>query len=177
MTEIVCKNCKSETYVKNGFVRGLQRYRCKLCQCNFTVTAMRGKHPAMKALSILLYSMGNMSYRMIGKLLGISHVSVYEWIRSEANKLPPPTVAADVELVMLDEMWHFVQKKHKNSGFGGRMILSSGKPWPGLWVGVMMQPAKDSLITSALREKPSSLTIGKDIIDSSRKTNSSPEKT
>lgn len=177
MTKHVCKNCKSEKYVKNGFVRGLQRYQCKLCKCNFTVTEMRGKHPAMKALSVLLYSMGNMSYRMIGKLLGISHVSVYEWIRSEADKLPPPTVAADVEIVMLDEMWHFIQKKQESSGFGGRMILSSGKPWPGFWVGVMMQPAKDSLIASVLREKSSSLTTGKDTIDSSQKTSFSPEKT
>lgn len=177
MTAIVCKKCKSDQYVKNGQVRGLQRYQCKLCKCNFTVTALRGKHPAMKALSVLLYSMGNMSYRMIGKLLGISHVSVYQWIRSEAEKLPSPTVAADVEIVMLDEMWHFIQKKQKNSGFGERMILSSGELWPGFWVGVMMQPANDSLITSALREKSSSLTIGKDIIDSSQKTSSSPEKT
>lgn len=177
MSEIICKKCKSDKYVKNGLVRGLQRYRCKVCKCNFTNTDLRGKHPAMKALSILLYSMGNMSYRMIGKLLGLSHVTIYEWIRGEAEKLPIPTVAANVEIVTVDEMWHFIQKKHKNSGFGERMILSSGKPWPGFWVGVMMQPAKDSLITSALKEKSSSQTIGRDTIDSSQKTSSLQEKT
>ncbi len=167
MTEINCKKCQSRKCVKNGLVRGLQRYQCKLCGYNFTVTAARGKHPGMKALSILLYSMGNMSYRMIGKLLDVSHVSVYEWIRSEAEKLPVPTVAADVEVVMLDEMWHFIQK----------MILSSGEPWPGFWVGVMMHPAKDSLITSALKEKSSSPTTGKVSTGSSLKTNSSLAKT
>ena len=177
MTEIICKRCKSGKHVKNGLVRGLQRYRCKVCKCNFTNTKMRGKHPAMKALSILLYSMGNMSYRMIGKLLDTSHVSVYEWIRGEAEKLPVPTVVADVEVVMLDEMWHFIQKKYKNSGSGARMILSSGEPWPGFWVGVMMQPAKGSLMTSVLREKPSSPTTGKGSTDSSPKPNSSPAKT
>ena len=177
MPEIVCKHCKSSEYIKNGTVRGLQRYRCKLCGLNFTVTGPRGKHPAMKALSILLYSMGNMSYRMIGKLLNISHVSVYEWIRGEAEKLPVPTVSADTEVVMLDEMWHFIQKKHKSSGFGERMILSSGELWPGFWVGVMMQPAKDSLITSVLKEKLSSPTTGRASTGSSLKTNSSPAKT
>lgn len=177
MSAIICKKCKSEKHIKNGLVRGLQRYRCKDCKCNFTNTGIRGKHPAMKALSIILYSMGNMSYRMIGTLLGLSHVTVYEWIRSEAEKLPVPAIAADVEIVMIDEMWHFIQKKHKNSGFGERIILSSGKPWPGFWVGMMMQPAKDSLITSALKEKHSSQTIGKPTVDSSQKTNFSQQRT
>jgi len=30
-----CKNCKSESVVKNGFVRGKQRYHCKECGYNF----------------------------------------------------------------------------------------------------------------------------------------------
>jgi hypothetical protein len=31
----VCKNCKSELVVKNGFVRGKQRFLCKACGLNF----------------------------------------------------------------------------------------------------------------------------------------------
>ena len=125
MTEIICKRCKSGKHVKNGLVRGLQRYRCKVCKCNFTNTKMRRKHPSMKALSILLYSMGNMSYRMIGKLLDTSHVSVYN---------------------------------------GSEERLKS----------FLIHP---SLMTSVLREKPSSLTTGKVSTGSSLKTNSSQEKT
>lgn len=30
-----CKNCKSEKVVRNGIVRGKQRYRCKECGYNF----------------------------------------------------------------------------------------------------------------------------------------------
>lgn len=144
MTGITCKRCGATEYVKNGIVRGLQRDRCQSCQCNFTATPARGKPPAMKALTLLLYSMGNMSYRMIGRLLGTSHVSIYQWIRAEAEKLPAPKVPAEVEVVILDEMWHFLQKKRKNSGSGEPMILSSGELWPGFWVAVMMQPAKNS---------------------------------
>jgi hypothetical protein len=57
-------------YVKNGVVRGLQRYRCKGCGCNFTATKPRGKPPAMKALAVLLYAMGNASFGMIARFLG-----------------------------------------------------------------------------------------------------------
>ncbi|MGH9344891.1 MAG: IS1/IS1595 family N-terminal zinc-binding domain-containing protein, partial [Terriglobia bacterium] len=67
MTTLSCKGCGASDYVKNGRVRGLQRYRCKACACNFTATPPRGKHPAMKALTLLLCAMGNMSYRMIGR--------------------------------------------------------------------------------------------------------------
>ena len=149
MTMGVCKRCQAADYVKNGIVRGLQRYRCKVCGCNFTATPARGKHPAMKALAILLYGMGNMSYRMIARLLGTSHVSIYEWIRTEAEKLPEPEIPADVELVTLDEMWHFLKKRAKNSGSGEQLILLSGELWPGCWGAVMMQPAKGFSIKSA----------------------------
>ena len=131
----------------------------------------------MKALSVLLYSMGNMSYRMIANLLQISHVSVYKWIRSEAKKLPEPEVSGGVEVVMLDQVWHFIKKKQKSCGFGERMTLFSGELWPGFWVGVMMQPVEDSWIKLAFQEKLSSRTIGKDTRDSSLESNMSQEKT
>ena len=38
MSEVVCKKCKSDSFVKNGVVRGLQRYQCKVCEYNFTQT-------------------------------------------------------------------------------------------------------------------------------------------
>jgi transposase-like protein len=62
MGGIVCKRCHGTDYVKRGTVRNLQRYQCKACGCNFTDTPPRGKPPAMKALALMLYAMGNMSF-------------------------------------------------------------------------------------------------------------------
>ena len=59
MSEIVCKRCAAADYVKNGMVRGLQRYRCKACGCIFAATKPRGKPAALKTLALLLYGMGN----------------------------------------------------------------------------------------------------------------------
>jgi transposase-like protein len=73
MAEVICKRCHAAEYVKNGKVRGLQRYRCQRCACNFTATAPRGKPAALKAMTLLLYAMGNVSYRMIGRVLDTSH--------------------------------------------------------------------------------------------------------
>ena len=49
MAEVHCKRCGSTAYVKSGFVRGHQRYRCRDCGCNFTDPPKRGKPAAMKA--------------------------------------------------------------------------------------------------------------------------------
>ncbi len=51
MSEVCCKRCGASDHVKNGIVRGLQRYRCLSCGCNFTMTPPRGKPPAMKTLA------------------------------------------------------------------------------------------------------------------------------
>ena len=123
MTDIICKRCHASDYVKNGNVRGLQRYRCKQCGYNFTATPPRGKPAAMKALALLLYGMANVSFCSIARLLGVSDVTVLKWVRAEAGKLPEPEISAEIVAVTLDEMWHFIQKKHASFGSGERMTL------------------------------------------------------
>lgn len=155
MSEIVCKRCGAVDYVKNGRVRGLQRYRCTVCGYNFTATGPRGKPAAMKALALLLYGMGNAGYRMIARLLGVSHVSVYNWIRAEAATLPEPEPTGETVVLTLDEMWHFLKKRLRSSGFGERMTLCVGAPSPGCLVAVMMPPVKSSSLKSGSRAKSS----------------------
>jgi transposase-like protein len=97
----------------------MQRYRCCYCSCNFTDTKPRGKPAAMKALALLLYAMGNMSFCGIGRLLKVSDVSVLRWAKAAALELPEPEIPADVELVNLDEMHHFVKKDKQNMALAG----------------------------------------------------------
>lgn len=149
MAGVRCKRCGSVEFVKNGMVREHQRYRCGDCGCNFTDTPARGKPAAMKALAVLLYAMGNASYGMIARLFGVSEVAVLKWIRKEALALPAPTTPATVEIVQLDEMWHFVDGKKTSAGSGKPSIRSTGEPWPGFWVSVTMRPARSSSPRSA----------------------------
>lgn len=149
MEEIVCKRCGGADYVKRGFVRGHQRYLCKGCGYNVPLTPGRGKPPAMKALAVLLYAMGNASQGMIARLLGVSHVAVYKWLRAEAEATPEPEARPSAGIVQIDEMWHFVEGKKTRFGSGGPMILWHGEPWPGSWVGVMMKPSNGFSTRSA----------------------------
>jgi len=106
-----CKHCESTHYVKAGKIRGKQRYQCKNCCRHFTDTPSPGKPLAMKALAVLLYAVGNASLGMIARLLKVSNVAVLKWVRKEAQKIQEPPIPEDLEIVQIDEMWHFVNGK------------------------------------------------------------------
>src|SRR5881397_3164663 len=99
VTELRCKHCGSGSFVRNGMANGRQRYRCKACGRSFTATPARGKPPAMKALAVLLYGLGNVSQGMIAKLLGVSHVAVYKWVRAAGEGTPAPSATPSDDIV------------------------------------------------------------------------------
>src|SRR4051812_38172168 len=112
---------------------GHQRYRCKACGRSFTATPPRGEPPAMKALAVLLYGLGNVSQGMIAKLLGVSHVAVYERVRAAGDDAPTPSATPSSGIVQIDRMWHFVTAKKQGSGLAS--LRSCGTANPGLGAG------------------------------------------
>ena len=79
-----CKRRGSGEHVKNGFMKGLQRYRCKACGLNFTDTPPRGMPLRIKVTAVLLYLSG-LSMNRTAKLLGVSTPSVMTWIEQFAE--------------------------------------------------------------------------------------------
>jgi len=114
-----CKHCGSGSFVRNGMAHGRQRYRCKACGRSFTATPPRGKPPAMRALAVLLYTLGGVSQGMIARLLGVSHVAVYKWVRAAGEAAPTPPTASSEGVVQIDEMWHFVNGKKQGLALAG----------------------------------------------------------
>ena len=133
MGGLSCKHCGSASFVRNGMAHGRQRYRCKACGRSFTATPPRGKPPAMKALAVLLYALGNVSQGMISKLLGVSHVAVYKWVRAAGEGTPAPSATPSSGIVQIDEMWHFVDGKKQGLALAG--LRPCGTANPGLGVG------------------------------------------
>ena len=103
-------------------MKGLQRYKCKACGCNFTKSES-GKVPAkLKRDAIRLYLLG-MSMRKIAKFLGTSHVSVFSWIQGAGYEALQDIhnhaeVNQDFGIIEIDEMWHFVKKRNSQFGYG-----------------------------------------------------------
>ena len=76
-----CPRCKSELKIKDGIVKCRQRYRCKSCDFRYTVEDRSNERNILKRAALDLYLEG-LGFRSIGRILKVSHVSVYNWIRS-----------------------------------------------------------------------------------------------
>lgn len=91
MKAINCPKCQSAEYVKSGVVKERQRYKCKQCGYFFTVMK-QGKSidPYYVVKALQLYIEG-VTLREIERLLGVSHVSVMNWVRQYHVKKPDST--------------------------------------------------------------------------------------
>ena len=147
---ITCENCQNTHTVKNGFVRGKQRYKCHACGYNFVLGDERHSHATeiKKALAIILYSLGKSSFGFLGKLFGVSRTTTSYWIRQAASRIDTPPIASDIQAIEFNEMWHFIQSTKEKSGLLKPWIVAQGEPWPGYSVVVMLQHANGSMINS-----------------------------
>jgi transposase len=126
--DLRCKRCGGDEHVRNGRMRGKQRYRCKACGLNFTDTPPRGKPFALKLVAILLYVSG-LSMNRTAKLVGVSTPTVQAWIEQFAKAYArKPTPQGRAVVIELDEMWHYLKKSPRNSG-SGRLGIALQAAW------------------------------------------------
>ena len=118
-----CPRCKSNDKVKNGVIKGLQRYRCKECKYNFTVEKRSREYSneiKRKALQLYLEGLG---FRSIGRILSVSNVSVLNWIKAFGKKIKDlQSDGKVVEYAELDEMHSFIGNKKTIVGYGLLLI-------------------------------------------------------
>jgi transposase len=111
MENIKCKNCSCEKITRNGIVRGKQRYKCKECGYNFVIGDERTNEniQALKALVVMIYSLGKGSYNMLGKFFKRDRSLIYRWIKEAGLSFDDPNADGDICEIEFDEMWHFLQ--------------------------------------------------------------------
>ncbi len=83
-----CPNCGSDNYIKSGIVNNRQRFKCKSCNYFFSVNKIGKKiddYYVNKALQLYLEGL---TYREIERILGISHVSIMNWVKKYNIKRP-----------------------------------------------------------------------------------------
>ena len=118
-----CPKCGSDNKVKSGKIKEKQRYKCKECGCNYTQAYKHGYRLDKKMLALQLYLEGN-GFRGSGRILGVSNVTVLNWIRNFGKSVKEyvlanmPNDIREIEIIEIDEMWHFTVKKNENSGSG-----------------------------------------------------------
>lgn len=88
MTYPQCPRCQSQKVVKSGVINQRQRYKCKKCNYFFTVNKQGKQIDNYYVIKALQLYMEGVSYREIERLLGVSHVSVMNWVRKYHIKAP-----------------------------------------------------------------------------------------
>ena len=108
-----CPKCQNDQYCKDGIVKNKQRYKCKGCHFRYTVERKsNASPPAIKKLALEMYLEG-MGFRSIGRVLKVSFVSVYNWIKAFGEQVELVKSSKEVTVVELDEMHTYIGSKKK----------------------------------------------------------------
>lgn len=116
-----CPKCKSDKNVKDGIVKGRQRFQCKECKYRYTVE-YRGKSIEVKRMALHLYLEG-LGFRSIARILKVSNVAVLNWIKAfgtEIEKIQGESLP--IQIVELDEVHTYIQSKKTIAGYGWLLI-------------------------------------------------------
>ncbi len=63
-----------------------------------------------------------LGFRSIGRILQISHVTIYYWVKQWGTSIDLPKKQSPVELAELDEMHHYIGTKKTTVGYGLLLI-------------------------------------------------------
>ena len=119
---MICKHCGSEKTRKNGVSKGYQRYKCNACGRTFSGT--QAKHSEKTKRMAVWMSLNGVGIRKIALLLGTSHVNVLNWLKKahetmlQSLEKSNSDYSEEVDVIELDEIYTFVQKKGVNIRYG-----------------------------------------------------------
>lgn len=136
MEKPACPHCGSTAGVRKwGRNRAsTQRYRCVTCRWNFTPTPKEQGHGvATHDQAARLYLEG-MSLRGIGRLLGVVHQSVANWVAAAAQLPERVTDATPTEPVEVDELFNLRGAKKRGDAFVVIAVTRESRLIVGQWV-------------------------------------------
>jgi len=123
---------------------GRQRYKCHDCGYNYSVELKSTAFPeSVKRQALQLYLEG-LGFRSIGRCLGVSHVSVYNWIKKFGQELEELKSEDKISIVELDEMHTYIGNKKNIVGSGLLLIEMEKSSWTALLVAGEQKQDKSS---------------------------------
>ena len=124
-----CKHCNSTKLTLSGIVKSKQRYRCKDCGKTSREGDKRIIHSLEKKIKVIKSYLEGVGIRSISRLENISAPMVINLIRTFSKKLQEKlhnqTVNEDIrniEILEIDELFTYVQKKLPESKYGLLLI-------------------------------------------------------
>ncbi|MBB3698907.1 helix-turn-helix domain-containing protein [Flammeovirga yaeyamensis] len=121
-----CPKCHHDQITKSGMVKGKQRYKCKKCSYNFTVPKLGKEIDHKYVIKALQLYLEGVSYREIERILGVSHVTVMNWVKKyNIPKLEKIGYNPQYQMLNHSELLTFVINK-ENLEEGTAMITNVG---------------------------------------------------
>jgi transposase-like protein len=121
----ICKFCGGKELVKNGIVLKKQRYKCKTCGKNGLEGDERVKYDFVKKLKVVKMYLEGIGIRSIERLEGVPNTLIIKWIRRFSGDLKAELAAVEIpnevkkiEILEVDELFSYVQKKVEKFTFG-----------------------------------------------------------
>ncbi len=96
------------------------RYKCKDCNYNYT-KGRNSKDRSIKRFALELYLEG-LGFRSIGRILKVSHVSIFNWIKQYGQNLDLLQNSHEICVTEIDEMHSYIGSKKTLSGSGLLLI-------------------------------------------------------
>lgn len=123
MELLICPRCQNNHIIKSGIINSKQRYLCKKCTYFFTVNKIGKKIDEYYVTKALQLYLEGLSFREIERIIGVSHVTVSNWVKtfnikkpSHANYHPTYKILSHLELI------EYLKNKEQLSGAG--MIIT-----------------------------------------------------
>jgi transposase-like protein len=130
-----CKGCGGKDLVKNGrSPEGAQKYKCKSCSRTYRAGDNRLKHSMERRIRVMKMYLEGIGIRTIERLENVSAALIVYWIRhfgelirKELRRQVIPDKPQEIEILELDELFTYYQKKVKKPMYGLLWIGSETK--------------------------------------------------
>ena len=123
MEILACPKCQNNQIVKSGIVKNRQRYLCKPCNYFFSVNKLGKKIDDYYVTKALQLYLEGLSFREIERIIGVSHVSISNWVKEFKIRKPEnPNYHPTYKIFNHLELVEFLKNKEMLSGAG--MIIT-----------------------------------------------------
>ena len=117
--EKTCPRCNGIHIIKSGVIQNRQRFKCKACKYHFTVEKQGKRIDDYYVTKALQLYVEGVSFREIERLLGISHVTVMNWVRNYGIKRPTkPDYHPTYRIMTHEEVKQMLADKGALKGMG-----------------------------------------------------------
>ena len=90
----------------------------------------------MKRYALHLYLEG-LGFRSIGRILGVSNVSILKWIRAFGKQVESIRSEQQIDVIEMDELHTYIGQKNTIAGYGLLLIGMGRDSSPSCWVTVV----------------------------------------